>query len=468
MDREPPAAGGSARVDRQRQRPAAGTLVGKRKPPVLDPVRAGDDCGQRKPLDRPGLVVPGQNRGEHRLPRPVGAAFGRHEDVDRRRRRPPGDAPVGEVEPGLGEAQKGEVLPRLGRHQCRLGSAAAAQQARIEPDVPLRVGHSLAKHVVVAGKQRHLDALARAGVRQAAEEDMQPVRAGQGRQPEIGHHEPLRRRGLPVLAGRRVGDACGQRVEPGLQPGDHVAHGQGRRHVAVQLLRKLAGPLPHRLAQGVAHAGFLAPRQRAAEVAVADHRRHVARPDPVEPERRLGGVDRHDRHRGLRALRQDVGAAGEADRGRPVAHIDFLLDRGAQPLAGGRRQPCAQRHLVAGCHARARRCRAAGPVPRPDRSRRRSGRNRRSRSQRLPAARRSRSTPAGSPPRNRPAGRPRESRRAPRRAPPRPRSPVPAPATRRGAARRGTPGPRPPPRARRRSAGRPRRPPRRYRPAGRR
>ena len=70
-----------------------------------------------------------------------------------------------------------------------------------------------------------------------------------------------------------AGDAGGERVEAGVEAGDDVAHRQGRGDVAVELLGELARALPDRLAEGVAQAGLLGAGQRAAEVAVAEHRR---------------------------------------------------------------------------------------------------------------------------------------------------------------------------------------------------
>ena len=138
VDGEAPAAGGGTGADREGQRPAAGTLVGEGIAAVLDPVGAGDDGGERQALDGAGAVVAGEDGGEDGLARPVGAALGRHEDVDRRRGGAAGDAAVGEVEAGLGEAEEGEVLAGLGGDEAGLGAAPAAQEAGVEAGVARR------------------------------------------------------------------------------------------------------------------------------------------------------------------------------------------------------------------------------------------------------------------------------------------------------------------------------------------
>ena len=156
-----------------------------------------------RPSTARGAVVAGEDGGEDRLARPVGAALGGDEDVDRRRRGPAGDAAVGEVEAGLGEAEEGEVLPGLGGHQRRLGAAAAAQQAGIEAGVALGVGRPRAPSTSLLRARSATSTPSRAAAserpRRKTCRPSAPVRVARPRSVTTNHWVA---RGLPVLAPR--------------------------------------------------------------------------------------------------------------------------------------------------------------------------------------------------------------------------------------------------------------------------
>ena len=346
MDRQPPAAALGGRVERQGEGPAPRALVGQRIAPRLHAVGAGDDGGQGQALHGPYPCVARQHRGEDRLAGAIGAALGREVHVHGRRGGSTLHPPVAQVEPRLRQRQEGEICPRLCRDERGLRPAPPAQQAGIEARHARRIRLGRAQHVVVARDQRHLHPGERRGGGQRPQEHVQPVRPLQGREAEIGHHEPLGRHGRPGVR-LAVGQARGHGVEPGRQPRQRFPHRQRGDDVGVQGAgRQLAPPRPDRLAEVRPQDGLLDPRQHAAEIAVSQDGGQVARPDPVDLQRHLGQVHRADRDRRRGAARQHISPAEEARGGAAVADVEDLLHRRRQPLSRGGRQAGAQRHAI--------------------------------------------------------------------------------------------------------------------------
>ena len=208
-------------------------------------------------------VVAGEDGGVDGLAGAIGAALGGRRRRRRQRGGAAGDAAVGEVEAGLGEAEEGVILAGFGGDEP---GASAPPRPRRRPGSkrtwPSASVVAVGEDVVVAREELDLDAGAGLGIGEAAQEDVQAVGAGQRGEAEVGDDEPLRRRGVPALARGRADDAGGQGVEAGREAGDDLAHRQGGGDVVVELLLELAGALPDRLAERVAQAGLLVAGQR--------------------------------------------------------------------------------------------------------------------------------------------------------------------------------------------------------------
>ena len=121
---------------------------------VLDAVGAREDEGQRQVLDRLRGVVAGKGGDMHGLADAVDAALGPGVDVERAGRRTPGDAAVGEVEPGARHVEEDEILAvGVGHKHGGNHAAGAAGQAGREGGAAFRVGLGGSENLVVAGKR---------------------------------------------------------------------------------------------------------------------------------------------------------------------------------------------------------------------------------------------------------------------------------------------------------------------------
>ena len=179
---------------------AAQALVRHQAAPILDAVGPLDHEGQRHAERRSALGV-AQQRGEiGRLARAIDAALGIDEGIEAVRRRPAGDAAVGEIEGGRVEVEEGKIaLAVIGGDQRRRGTALPAGQARFELHMAAGVGVARRQHLVAARNQPHLDAGLGVGRRQRIDEDMDAVIAGERGQPEIGDDEPLGRQRIVIV-----------------------------------------------------------------------------------------------------------------------------------------------------------------------------------------------------------------------------------------------------------------------------
>ncbi len=155
-DARPPGAGRHRRVQRHRQHPAAGALVGQHGAAELDAIGPFDHHGQWRAGQGVALAV-AQQRGQiDRLVGAVDTALGVDERVGARRDRPARDTTVGKVE-GIGLQAQERVVGFLARHreQRRRQPALAPRQPLLEQHVAGRIGLAGGQDLVVAGNQLH-------------------------------------------------------------------------------------------------------------------------------------------------------------------------------------------------------------------------------------------------------------------------------------------------------------------------
>ena len=311
--------------------------------PVLHPVGALDDERQRRAGDGIRGVVANERGEIDGLARSIDAALGIQEHVERARRRPAGDAAVGQVEAGAGQVDEGEVRVRHRRGQhARRQAAGAARHAGAEVRHAARVGDRLAEQFVVARDQLHGDAFERLRRFQRAGEDVQSVVAEQSRDADVGDDEPLRGERLPVLL-LAVRGLRRHHVDAGPALGQCVVDGEDRGHLVVERALHRHGAGPH-LHAGVLGESFGVPLvELAQERPVADRAGQAALADAIERDLDLGGVDGDGGNTLGADARQHEIVAREAHRGAAVAHVDVengcflqrLVDDGGDAGAHG-------------------------------------------------------------------------------------------------------------------------------------
>ena len=103
-----------------------------------------------------GARVAHQRREVDGLARPVDAALGRQEGVERLRRRAPADAAVGQVEGGARQVEEGVVAVGLGDDELRRHAAGAAGEARIEVGIAVVVGRRSPRISLLTATRRSL------------------------------------------------------------------------------------------------------------------------------------------------------------------------------------------------------------------------------------------------------------------------------------------------------------------------
>ena len=346
QDVQPPGAARHIRPQRQGKDMPPCLWIGGQMAAVFHAVGAPQHRRDRQTLQRPRLAVAGQGGGKDRLAHAVGAPVGGQKDVDGRRGRMPFHAPVRQVEGGIGQRQKGDVLRPPPRHQqrrCR--SPCAPRQPRREPCEPRAVGHRLAQHGIGPADQAEPDARNGGGVRQGTHRDLHAVHPRPCGQPEIGQHEPLRCRRVVIgIAPRHRG---GKHVDARRLPFERFRHRQARGHVGVEVVAHLSLPAPDLLREIGGELFVLVGRQGPSEIAFADRPDEVAIADAPQAQVQHIGVHRLHWQGGLRAARQDKGAARETDRRAAVAHVKLQGDIPVQRLATRRRETRTQGHGVA-------------------------------------------------------------------------------------------------------------------------
>ena len=341
---------------RQRHGPShpAGLRGGERHPRELLAVRPGDDAGQRQVIDRERARIAHVGHQVDGRPGAVDASLGGHEHVQRcgGKRRAAGHAAIGEVE-GFGRHVEEHEIRRAGRpaprgDERRPVAARAAQQAGGDPRMAGGVGAGGRQHAVVARHQRHLDALQRGGRAEGTGEDVQAVGRGEGRQADIGDHEPLRGPLLPIFrllvlhGGREHVDA-----RPEI-PRRDVDHRQGRHDLAVEVALDVQRALPDLGGLVVAQRGEIVAVERGEEF--AHLRGELALVDAQDRKVHLVGIHRRHRNGGGGAGvpgGHDIGTGVETREGAAVTHEDARVHVFGEPLARGRGQPGPQRDRVA-------------------------------------------------------------------------------------------------------------------------
>jgi hypothetical protein len=197
------------------------------------------------------------------------------------------------------------------------------------------VGDGAAQHLVVAGDELDLDAGERGARQQRTHRDVQPVRAHEGGQPEVGDDHPLGGAVIVVVIVLVL-------VGPGHAGDDQIDARQGRDQ---HLVDRDAGddlavfdPLhrhpavPDRLADGVANLAHVPAVQRVADAAAHHLGHQVAVVDAQHLDVDQVEVDRSDRHRAGAAGGQHIGRAVEGDRLRPILDRDRVGEVGIGPL----------------------------------------------------------------------------------------------------------------------------------------
>ncbi len=349
-DRAPQAArGGIAEAERHGDGAGLGAIEGHA--PERDAVGPVDRQHHRRAIQ--------QHRQVHGLARPVDAAVGVDERVDRARDRAAVDAAVRQIEGRALEVERGEVVVGTERHDGRRRRAAlAAQQAGIERGAAIRVGDRPPELIVVDRDQGHGGAGDRLGGVERAREHLQAVGAAQARQRDVGVDHPLGRGQaavvvvvvavvvLAAVVGARLADVGFDQVGAGAARLQHVGE---RKHRGDALI---VGALDAHLA--LPHQRGRVRRDLAAVPAVLVvglgleelGARQDAVADPADLYLYLVDVDGLDADAVAALARQDETV------GRETNHLGLLAERHRDRLgvtrarAGCRRQTGRDRHRV--------------------------------------------------------------------------------------------------------------------------
>src|SRR5690606_32526253 len=295
--------------------------------PILQTVRSAEDEGEGHLFDRLALLVPDEGRELDRFAGPVNPPLAVEKKVDWTGTGPPFHAPIAQVEARTRQVEEGEILAFLGLGLDMAGGkpALAPDQAGREVEVALGPAGSLPQDLVVARNEGDGDPGPRAGGRKRAGEDVKPVFSHQGRKADIGDDEPLGGLGLPGL-GAGLPRARSKDVDAGPAIRQRLLDRDRGDHLAVELnaYRKRAFPqlLPHLFGDGLG----VEVAKLVEEAVVAKAGGKVPCADPVELEQHLFSVDGDYRDSLAADPGQDVGVAGEANRGRAVAHVDVQVD----------------------------------------------------------------------------------------------------------------------------------------------
>ena len=352
IGRDPPGAVRHAGQQRHRQRAAAKALVLHRDAAIFHAVRPLHHQGQRHALGGGALGVAQHGGDEHRLAGAVDAALGIDEGIQGPRRIAALDAAVGEVERALIEVEEGVVALGVGRgDEARRQPALSFGKAGGEAGEAALVGGDCGEHLVVLGDQLDLDAGHRLGTGQGSHQHLDATRAAEGRQAEVGHHEPLRRQRLVIIVvvlGGLAGVGPGRHhIDAGFQLADRLQHREGGGDVLVELGGEVERAGPHLGAALVLDGAQLIGFELGEEIAAVQRRDQIAVADAADGDLRPRRIDRHQRDAGLAGARQDVALAGEAHLGGAVAHIDLVVGGLEQALADGGGQALAQHDVVA-------------------------------------------------------------------------------------------------------------------------
>ena len=332
--------------DRQIERVPAELAAVADEAAVLDAVRAQENEGQRQLLDRGTVDVAGERCGMNGFARAIDAAFRPGEDVDRTRCGASGDASVGKVEAGARHVQEHVVVATLsGGDRRRRHAGRAADQSGGKGCAPFRIGRRRPEHLIVLGDQLQFDLCKRLGARKRTREDGKPIRACKGRYADVGHDEPLRGAGVPILCKPGSG-ARRQHVDAGLALRQSLVDRKARHHFLVKLGGDVDAALPDQLAALVLDALLAVAVELGQELGAREQRRDVAVADTVELELGAFRIDRDDRNAAPRSRRQNEAVAGEADHRPAVLHVHVEADGGLDDFLDGGGQALPQHEFV--------------------------------------------------------------------------------------------------------------------------
>ena len=151
-----PGAPQRARQDRDRQSPAAETLVLHQIAAIFDAVRTPHHNRQRQSRHRRAFAVPQQRRQRHRLAGAIDTALGVEIGVHGARDGASFHAPIRQIEGRGPEIQKAVIDALRRHHESGSEPAFAAREAGIEGGHAQGIGLLRRQHLVVAGDQPDL------------------------------------------------------------------------------------------------------------------------------------------------------------------------------------------------------------------------------------------------------------------------------------------------------------------------
>ena len=346
MKAEAPAAALGRGADRKGKHMPAGEITGGNLARVFDAVGAAQDGGEGDAFERFRLRPAQQSGNMHGIPGAIGAAVRRHEGIDRLRGRAPLHAAIGKIEGGTGKGEEGDIPILLTRDQERgRPRARAGRDRRRKAGITARVRLRFGQHRICPREQGNLHPLFRRGLEEGADEHMNAVHPLQAGHSEIREGKPLRAGGVVIWIGARHPGF--ERIDPGRQSGNDLAHGQAGSDLAVELHPHLALAAPDLLRHIAGEALGFPDRERAGEIAILHGAQKIAIADPAQHEIHFGQVDGFDRQGRIRRPWQHIAAPRETGDRPAIAHVVTDRHRFQKLLAIRGRQPGAEGDLVA-------------------------------------------------------------------------------------------------------------------------
>ena len=161
---------------------------------------------------------------------------------------------------------------------------------------------------------------------QRANQCVNAVIAGEGREAEVGHDEPLRGALVTVVL-RFLRRLCDDDVDARLELAGCVGYGDGGRHLLVELRGDVHLALIDLDARAIADRVDVIARELPLQVARLKRRREIAVADAINFDVDLACVGRDDRNALLATRGENVSLAGEAHERRSIRHIDGDIGR---------------------------------------------------------------------------------------------------------------------------------------------
>ena len=332
------------RVGRQRQRKRETTVrLGAPGDAARDDaVRTGQRQRHRN-VEGDGGVIAHERREVDCLSAAVDAALRGEEGVHRAGCRAPLHTAIRQFK-GTGKEVHEGVVPRAVA-RCHDGRCQRALVAPVGHEAGVAVGirAGRGKDGVVAGQELEGHAGPWRGIGKRAHEDVHRAAGGEGREAEVGDHEPLR--GESRVTVRAFLWRGRKHIDAGLGRRDGAVHGEKRRHLLIQHALDRHRALPGERAAVLGDGLDVVSRELALELAAAHNLGEVPVTDPVELQSEGVCVDGRDGH-AVRRGGQHVTVALEPGSGRAIAHVHAEPGCRAQPFANGGGKPLPQRDVV--------------------------------------------------------------------------------------------------------------------------